>query len=524
MGLASLVGLALLGCSDDIIGSDDELGSESDTGDESSDATEASGPLLVLVAGQGRVWVSDLSEPGVLGTSAEVVTADTQPFVDVRPSPDARRAAIITSGNAGSLSVAVWLHDLVAAPFEPAAAIPVPPDATSAELWWAADGSPLVVETRSLDTDEHHLFHVGIDDAGPSAPLEVPDVPGFVYDAGYVAGGTHLILRIAGVLYISQIIEGQPQAPVRVPEFEGALENRAWALVGDVLVYDTITPVDEFETPPPARLHRRELATWPLDDAASSGPVLWGGANWWLSPSEDRVIARLDSQALAIAEVDMIDTYDELPGATNMLGMSPDGRFAFMTGTPIAGLVHELLVFDLEGAAPLDGLALGLVGGAQYDLEFGERWAVWPDMDCVVTGIDLSGSLDTVGPQASHGQLFGAAFAPATNRLYVRALYDDGPDQPSVRIRDLDALDSPAHAFAHPFGPGEQLHDLAVSPHGERHVYTIVTDSHYDNLALWDESAGSATLLGPLGGLSLDSLWVPGERVSVPLALTNSCL
>ena len=130
------------------------------------------------------------------------------------------------------------------------------------------------------------------------------------------------------------------------------------------------------------------------------------------------------------------------------------------------------------------------------------------------TGIDLSGSLDTVGPQASHGQLFGAAFAPATNRLYVRALYDDGPDQPSVRIRDLDALDSPAHAFAHPFGPGEQLHDLAVSPHGERHVYTIVTDSHYDNLALWDESAGSATLLGPLGGLSLDSLWVPGDCVA----------
>ena len=31
--------------------------------------------------------------------------------VTIALSPDARRAAIITSGNAGSLSVAVWLHD-----------------------------------------------------------------------------------------------------------------------------------------------------------------------------------------------------------------------------------------------------------------------------------------------------------------------------------------------------------------------------------------------------------------------------
>lgn len=524
---AWIVLLALCGCTADEPASDDEAG-EADETDETDDETDVGGPLYLLSAGQGRVWVSDLSEPGEVAAAAEIIAAGTETFTTIYPSPDARWAAIVTTGNANAnLSVRVWLHDFVAAPLAPATALPLDPNAHTAMVWWAPDGSALAVETRGAS--EPTLVHVEIGEGGPAEPLEVPGMPGYLYDAAYTHDGSRLIARISSAkgleLHVSGIVEGQPQALVRLPEFEGELVNSRWQVVDDVVFYDTLLLAGEGE-PATGSLHRRELAAWPEHVVQTKGPQLgWNGASWCLSDDGSRlVVAHEDGQSLAVADADSPDEVQVLPGAAQCLGLSDDGRFGFMAGGSIADLTHELLVFDFEAADPLEGHALGLFRGSANDLRVGASWWAWRDGSCRLSALDPTTGLDASGPLDSSPDSLGFVFARETDRLYARGFADPLDDVHVIHYRDLATPASPLRTFAHPFADEEQLFDLIASPFGDRHIYSVV-DASFAQGVLWERSieTDAAVLLGQLEGQRIESLWAPGVRVATPLQFSSGC-
>lgn len=523
---ASMLALVLLGCGpsgpaeegNDEIGEDESSGEDESTGD----GDEEHEPLYLLTEGSGAVWVVDVTEPGTV-EAAKIIPESEEFASNVVASSSSRWAAIVTTAF-GNSSSSVWLHDFVGGPLEAAVEIPIDPTVSTPAVWFAADESGLAIETRIEQGTSSHIVYVPLAEQGPGSPIEIPDVPGFPYDGGF-AGGSHLILRITDAgnqeLFVVAIVDGQPQAPVRLPEFDGLRGTAKWRVSGTSLFYDTIDPVSLT-----GQLHRVDLSAWPEHAVETLGPFDWaGGNNWWLAKDGSRLIVD-DEDAMQVAEVgDAIGDLQPLPGATDFLALSDDGRFGLVRAAQESEDVHELLGFDFESASPLDPHALGSTRSNVYDVAFGGDWVTWTTGDCSAAGVDLSGDLGEVVELTDVDNLSGFTIAPATTRLYSRGVTYPVPIDPlnlpevELSFRDLGG-DSPGPTtpFDHPFDEGTRLAGLVASPVDARHFYEVV-DEDYTNGVLWehDPDSGVRTPIGALSGQFIDSLWVPGSSASRPI-------
>lgn len=527
--LAPVLAVFLLACGPSLAGGDDLA--QDETGEDETGEDDR-GPLYLLTEGGGAVWVVDVTNPGTVEL-ANIVPASEESFVTVVASPSSRWAALVTGEFANS-STSVWLHDFVEAPLEPAVELALDPAAGSARVWFAQDESGLAIETAT-QLGERTLVYVPLGDGGPEPSITIPDVPGPVYDAGF-AGGSRFVMRISDAgtqeLFVSAIVDGQPQAPVRLPEFDGTRAAAKWHADGEFLIYDTIDPQGST-----GELHRRDLSAWPAHVVQTLGPFDWTGTaiHWWISADGSRLI--LADGPLQVAEVgDTIGTLEPLPQATWFLALSDDGRFGLFRGAAESADIHQMLAFDFESSSPLDPHSLGTTRSNNYDIAFGSDWAVWTTGDCAAGGVKLSGELTEVVELADADRFYGFAIAPETARLYSKGVtFEDpldpeellDPPPPELSFRALDG-DSPAPTMllAHPLEQGTEVADLVASPIDARHFYEVV-DENNANAVLWehDPESGARAAIGELNGQNLDSLWVPGSSATRPvvLRLGSSC-
>jgi hypothetical protein len=516
--LIPVFAVLLLACGPDGVGTDesaeDEVGEDTDTGDD-----EGGEPLYLLTEGRGAVWVVDVTQPGMV-EAAKIVPESEEVFATVVASPLARWAAIIT-GSAGNDSSSVWVHDFVGAPLAPAVEIAMDFPVASAQAWFAGDESGLAIETRDLPNDSHHLVYVPLDEQGAGAPIEAPSLPGYPYDGGF-AGSSHLVLRISDAgtmeMFVVAIVDGQPEAAVRMPEFDGTRETSKWQAADDALFYDTIDPEGGTD-----ELHRVDLSAWPEHDVQTIGPFV---GTWWISEDGSRLVLRTED-GMQVAEVDeSIGALESLPGATDFLALSDDGRFGLFRGAEVSSESHELLVFDFESADPLVPHPLGTTRSSVYDIAFGGDWVAWTTDNCTAAGVDLSGALDEAVELASGFELQSFTIAPNTARFYERRVVGGpyGPDDQvptELSVRDLgSASPGPALPLEHPLAEGTKVAEIVASPTDTRHFYEVVDES-YVNGVLWehDPESGVRTSIGELNGQYIDSLWAPGIAATRPLRL-----